>query len=446
MKRSIRFIALATVAISCLLQPYASHAQIVQGITLEKLGLLSSPGSGARPYAMGGAYGAVSDDAFGLLYNPAGLANVMRKEISVGLNMRFDEITNTYLSMSSTQSSSNTSFGHLAAVYPYPTHRGSLVFAFGVFQTGSSHLESVKNAYLEDISAAVENGFIQSGTIYQYHVGVGFDLSPRAAVGASFVLWDESVDFNEGINQSGTDSSVFFSDNVSMDLDGVSFNFGLLLRASDHLRAGFSVTTPAWLEYDGDGVTTAEYTYADDPGVRWVTDPEVGFIHEEYTLPMKFSGGLALQFPAVLLAADVSYIDHSQTKYNGISITSELDPGKEHVLNETWNFHVGAEVTLPQAPIRFRGGFSYVPLELSTVEEIAYIDNGVVSVVADFEAERERKFFTFGIGGLIDRVLMLDLGVAIGGYEKVTSDAGHSTVFTEERSITEVIASAAYRF
>ena len=446
MKPFARFIVLAASVLSCLALPCASGAQIIQGITLEKLGLLYSPGTGARPIAMGGAYTAVSDDAFALLYNPAGLADIRRKEISIGIHQQHDEITNTYLSLSSTQSSSHTSLGHLAAVYPYPTYRGSLVFAFGVFQAGSSNLESIKNAYLADIPATVENNFIQSGTIYQYHVGFGFDLSPRAAVGASFVLWDESVNFNEEINTAGTDSSVFFKDDVSMDLDGVSFNVGLLLRASDNIRAGLSITSPAWLSFEGDGTTISEYEYANDPGVRWTTDPEVSLIEEDYTLPMKFSGGVALRLSAVTLAADVAYIDYSQTEYNGIAITSEVDPGKKHVLKENWNFHAGAEVTLPQAPIRFRGGFSYVPFELSTVEEIAYIDNGVISVVADFEAEREREFFTFGVGGLINRVLTLDLAVAIGGYEKVTSDTQHATVLTEKRSITEVIVSGAYRF
>jgi hypothetical protein len=118
-----------------------------------------------------------------------------------------------------------------------------------------------------------------------------------------------------------------------------------------------------------------------------------------------------------------------------------------HVLKQTWDFRLGAEATLPQAPISFRGGFAYVPLELSTVEEIAYIARGdsVKSVDVDFEAHRQRMFFTFGVGGVIDRVLALDLGVAIGGYEKMTSDRGQ-TVLSEKRSITEVVVSGTYRF
>jgi len=244
------------------------------------------------------------------------------------------------------------------------------------------------------------------------------------------VIWDESIESTEWI-ASGVDS---WQDDVSMDLDGVSFSAGLLLRVTENLHAGLAFTSPAWLSLNGSGITSEA-----------AGDIE-GFIEDDYTLPMKFSGGLALLLPSLTLAADLSYADYSQTKLNGLSITSELDPGREHVLEQTLSFRVGAEVSLPTIPIHLRGGYCYAPLALSTIEEIAYLDAGSpTSIIADFEAERDRSFFTFGAGALIDRVLALDVAVAIGGYEKVTTD-NHTDVLTEERSITEVIVSCAYRF
>jgi len=444
MKRFARLALFAAIAVLTIGIPHGSHSQVLSGLALEKLGVLFTPGTGARPFAMGGAYTALSDDGFALIYNPAGLTGIHRKEISFGLHERSDEITNTYQGLRSSQSTSYTSLGHLTAVYPYPTYRGSLVFAVGVFQAGTSNLESVKNAYLSGINAAVENGYDQSGTIYQYDFGLGVDLSPRVALGASLVLWDESVDFTDRIDYADADSSARWRDNVELNLDGVSFNVGLLLRLNENLRAGFSFTSPAWLTYRGSGTTTYDGTYA--AGGGWTTDPQLGRIEDDYTLPMRFSGGLALKTGALTVDADLSYCDYSQTKYNGRVITNELETGLTHVLKQTWDFRLGAEATLPQAPISFRAGFAYVPLELSTVEEIAYIANDApTSIVADFETVHERKFFTFGVGGVVDRVLVLDLGVAIGGYEKVTSD-GAQTVLSEKRSITEVVLSGTYRF
>lgn len=444
MKHYSRLAAAAAIVVLIIGIPCMSHSQILAGLALEKLGVLGNQGTGARPFAMGGAYTAVSDDAFALIYNPAGLAEMPRKEISIGLHQRSDEITNTYRGLSAAQSGSHTSLGHLTAVYPYPTYRGSLVLGFGVFQVGTSNLESVKSAYLEDIAASVENRYLQSGTIYQYHFGLGFDLSPRVALGASLVLWNESVDFTDRIDYADADSTALWNDDVEMDLDGVSFNMGLLVRLSENLRAGFSFSSPAWLTYRGNGVTTYDGTYA--AGGGWTSDPQYAVIEEDYTLPMKFNGGLALRLPLLTLAADLSYTDYAQTENNGLAITSELESGVEHVLKAAWSWRFGAEATLPQAPVRFRAGFAYVPLELSTLEEVAYIvEDSPQSIIADFEARRQRRFVTFGVGGLIDRVLTLDLGVAIGSYERVTED-GARTMLTEERSTTEVVLSGAYRF
>ena len=92
---------------------------------------------------MGGAYTAVSDDGFALIYNPAGLAEIRRREISFGLHERTDEIKNTFGSLASTQSTSYTSFGHFTAVYPYPTYRGSLVFAVGYEKVTEDRAQTV---------------------------------------------------------------------------------------------------------------------------------------------------------------------------------------------------------------------------------------------------------------------------------------------------------------
>jgi long-subunit fatty acid transport protein len=433
------------VGLVVLMLPCLVHAQIIAGLTLEKLGILSTPGTGARPYAMGGAYTAVSDDAFGLLYNPAGLAEIRRREITIGLHARTDDITNTYGGLHAEKSSSNTSLGHAAVVYPYPTFRGSLVLAFGVFRVGSSDMQSLKNASLADIPATVENMYTQSGNIYQYHLGLGVDISPQIAAGVSLVLWDEGIEFTDEINYADADSQAFWRDDVSMNLDGYSFNMGLLFRPTDATRIGLSFTSPAWLSYNGDGVTTYDGTYTSGGG--WTTEPDHGIISEDYTLPMRFTGGGSARFAHLLLAADLSYCDYSQTEYNGLVISDELDPARAHIFDATWSYHVGAELSLPQAPVCFRGGFSYVPLELSTVEEIAYISfDTPTSRVASFDMNKERRFFTFGVGGLIDKVLQLDLGVSIGGYEKVTTSASGATVFSEKQDITEIVVSGTYRF
>ncbi|MCK4235791.1 MAG: hypothetical protein KAX38_01650, partial [Candidatus Krumholzibacteria bacterium] len=169
-----------------------------------------------------------------------------------------------------------------------------------------------------------------------------------------------------------------------------------------------------------------------------------GLIDEEYTLPMKFRGGISLNLASLLVSTDISYIDYSQTKWEGLTLIDQFDRAGGRVLKDVWNFHVGAEFSLPMYPVRIRGGYSYTPLVISVAEYITLLDRSYDDprdvYIWNFETARERQRFTFGIGALIDRVLTLDLAVAIGGFEK------DMDFFSEERNITEVVFSSAYRF
>ncbi len=425
-----------TALLGTLLVPSTSYSQIIQGITLERLGILSNRGTGARPFALGGAYTAVSDDAYALMFNPAGLAQIRRKEMSFGLHHTQSTISNEYSRVERQTGNSTTRLGHISAVYPIPTYRGSLVFAFGVFGVGSSDLEYARTGLNYTAMANMDNYFNQSGTTYKYLLGMGVDISPRLSVGANLAIWDQSIDFTEEIYQEYTpDNWALYQDNVSTDLDGISFDLGLLMRFNQYLRAGFSFTSPVWLDISGTGTDVYE---ADD----WITDPLTANIEEQYTLPMRFTGGISANLPYTLISADVSYTDYSQTKYDGLELINPDDITRD-VLEETWDLHLGAEFTIPVYPVKLRAGYSYTPLATTPLEEITYIDEEELQLITEwdyYETVKERQYFTFGVGGLIDRVLKLDLAVAIGEFERETS------YLTEKREFTEVILSGAYRF
>ncbi|UCF06198.1 MAG: hypothetical protein JSV33_03995 [bacterium] len=432
--------------------PREANSQISTALALERLGMLTTTGTGARPFAMGGAFTAVSDDAFALLYNPAGLAQIRRKEVSIGLHHSNDDITNDLTGLAVEKSHTYTAFGHFSAVYPYPTYRGSLVVGFGIFRVGSSQLETMRGGVIEDpliVDGYAENLFLQSGNIYQYHLGVGLDISPRLALGAGLVIWDESTDFTEEIYYEDSDSVALYTDDVSQDLDGFSFNLGVLFRLHERVRAGFMLSSPTWISYNGEGFTT--YSSAYEAGGGWEPDSELGIIETEYTLPWRMRGGLSVNIASsLLIAADITYIDYSQTKWEGLSIIDENDIGGRKVLKSAWNFNVGAEFTLPMYPIRFRGGYSYSPLVLKTISEITYISGDIadyesiydlpLTLVADSDVTKNRQHFSFGVGALIDRVLTLDVAIAIGGFERTAGG------LTEDLSSIQVIASGGYRF
>lgn len=429
-------------AAALLLAAGSAVADIGAGITLERLGMLSINGSGARPFAMGNAYTSVSDDVYALLFNPAGLAQMKQNELSFGLNHARRETMNDYSGTRAEQTGSYTSLGHLALAYPYPTYHGGLVFGFGIFKVGSSDIESLRNGVLSELSATSQNLLTQSGNIYQYHFGIGVDVSPSISVGASLVLWDESIDFTEQITYEDPGSLAVYTDDVSLDMDGLSLNLGLMIELYEDIKIGLLFTSPTWISYYGEGVTNYEGTYyIVGPYSGWTSDPQYALIDEDYTLPMQLRGGISARIAYLLLSADAAYIDYSQTKKDGLRLTDDLTPGRPEVLDAAWNIHLGAELALPNVPLWIRGGYSYMPLSLNTIEEIAFIENdALVAYVGDAEIVRERHLFSLGAGILIDDVFMIDAAVAFGSFERDTE------FFVEERKNTEILLSGTYSF
>src|SRR3990170_2393337 len=85
-------------------------------------------GVGGRALAMGGAYYAISDDATAAYWNPAGLANLQRKELSTMQATLFAQTKLTYFS------------------YAHPLKGGS-TFALSMTQLASAGFEQVDVAF-----------------------------------------------------------------------------------------------------------------------------------------------------------------------------------------------------------------------------------------------------------------------------------------------------------
>ncbi|MBN1164287.1 MAG: hypothetical protein JXB45_06895 [Candidatus Krumholzibacteriota bacterium] len=422
----------------------AANAQLLGILTLQRLSTLDRLGTGARTMGLGFAFTAVSDDAFALLYNPAGLSQIGKKELTFGIHHSQLDRSDSYRGNLAETSDSHTSLGHIALIYPYPTYRGSLVLGGGVFRVGNSDVEYIRSAYRSDLDGTVTNMFVQAGSIFQYRFGFGMDLSPRLSVGANCVIWNENIEYTEDLSYRGIqDSSYVFTDNVSADLDGISLEFGLLMKFTENLKAGLMFSTPTWLSFSGEAIE--DYAWTERNGTAWtLDDPWLYTVDDEYTLPMSFRGGLAFQLENLLLAADASYTDYSQTKYNGIKLYNEYNRGAE-VLEPTWNFHLGSEISFPWYPIRVRGGYSYMPIQFVGTEELAYVWEEDPELILngdweDYSVRDKRQYYNVGFGCLIDRVLTLDFGLAYGKFERRTLH------LSEKFKVTEVTVSGSYRF
>ena len=88
-------------------------------------------GYGARALGLGTAFTGVANDYSAVYWNPAGLGQIGRNEVSLGLS--HNSFGNDATAFGSTESftNSSTNLNALGLVYPFPVRKGSMVFALG---------------------------------------------------------------------------------------------------------------------------------------------------------------------------------------------------------------------------------------------------------------------------------------------------------------------------
>ena len=154
-------------------------------------------GVGVRAMGMGGAFVGVADDYTATYWNPAGLAQIDRREVHVGLLRNSRENTSTFNGTSAGSELSNTRFGSLGFVYPYPVYRGSLVFSVG-FKRIKDFDWSLRQTGLDAVdSLYVDHRFQHEGELSLSSVAVAVDVSrppPPSAVRGPFGLGCRGAD------------------------------------------------------------------------------------------------------------------------------------------------------------------------------------------------------------------------------------------------------------
>jgi len=359
------------------------------------------------------------------------------------MHQLWQDIDENYDGTVTSTEGSYTAFGHIAALIPYESYTANVMFGFGVFRVGSSNFEYIKEGDRPDLGGTVKDVFLQTGNIYQYKFAVAGKLTRNIAVGGTFVIWDESPSSTEEISFSGPgDSSYVLTDKVTADLDGVSFEFGIIARLSTFLHAGVVFTTPAWLTYQGSGTEYYEGTYRD--GDSWTTDPYPYYGEDKYTLPMNFRFGTSLQAQNMVISFDCSYSDYRQTEYNGQKMYYENDPTID-ILNQVWSYNLGAEITIPWTALSIRAGYMYLPMPLKGMDEMTYVveerDQMWLNTDWDYATTSQvRHFYTAGLGYVFDNALAFDFALSVGKTVRST------TWLTETKQTAEFLASAAYRF
>ncbi len=411
---------------------------INEAVTIEDFGFTQRLIVGSRAAGMSGAYVASGDDVYALIYNPAGLAGVRRIDISLGFQYGSSEIKSTFYGSPGNTDFSATTLDAVAAAYPVPAYRGSLVVAGGVFRTLSSDFDILNRGFNEGSVTFDDYRLQQSGNAYSYVLGFGLDLSPTVSVGMNGFIMDGTIDAvtqfqwgPPGPLQDGKFESETLFDDATADLDGYGLTIGLMYHPHRLAHIGLAITTPIAIDLDGSGVTEVVDYYFNAPDSFLVEQLPIKM---EYTLPFRVDAGLDLTLGHLILNFDASYSDWKQAEVNGSRLKDE---NLQSIFREVLDLRLGGELLVPGTPLRLRAGYARTPYALE------YLDSDRIDPqepLQKAQIDTERQSLSAGAGILLGSVLTLDASYEYGmGKRSIPT-------LVDERTTQRVVLTGSYRF
>ena len=305
-------------------------------------------GAGARAEGFGGAFIGIADDATAIVWNPAGLGQLERAEVSaVG---RYIVETSEFKSMlpsdsyteSNEQSHFNFNFASLAV--PFSAGRNNIVLAVAY----QSQLDFYTK--MTDIDKTQMEGTGAASTVTP---GIAMRFGSIFSVGAAANIWMGSFDYSEKYTSGETWES-------KPEFSGLNFGVGALLDFGGlatpvPLKLGVAVKTPFTLEAD----------------VDYKSNGNSGNYTAEVEMPLMLGFGASYQIGQVFtLAADYEmrqYEDKELTRTeSGSSSSGPLSDSNENLDQ----FRVGAEylIVMKGGVIPIRAGFRTVPTVLANYQ------------------------------------------------------------------------------
>lgn len=407
-------------------------------------------GLGARAAGLGGAYLAVAEDFTALYYNPAGLAQIRRVELYGDLSRSKMENETRFYKTTETDALSSTRLSSAGVVVPYPTYRGSLVFAAGLVRPSSLDFAMGVRGYDPEERFDKRGAVLERGWLGAYSFGFAVDVAPAVSLGAAANLhrgldtYEESSTFFDRPSDAHADTVSLFAKRRFRDsYRGLGLTLGSLVKAGSAVRIGATIESPVTL--------TVQSTYEDE-----FRDEYTG--HVDTFAPSGFSYSYKLRHPFVL-GLGVSVRPHnrllvsgavrtaawSQTEYVEQSPPAGGDVSDIPIRVEDFrrqyrdeiSYQAGAEFLVPVVDLLLRAGFFTTPALFTGprhLPEDESMPNPGITVL------HRGHSVTVGAGLLVGQVLDVNLALSA-GREEIREGSR-----VEARRTTRVLWSSAYRF
>lgn len=466
------------VAISTFFSSTATSQSSEDALRFSSAGL----GVGSRAIGMGGAYIGVADDYSAVYWNPAGLAQMRRLEFTGGIaNSNYSNSAN-FLSTNTHAKNSGTAVDDLGFVFPFPTVRGSLVFALGYnrvndFTTAlsfnglnprSSIIQSFdttydrfdlpfqtylrnSNGYTPITGNVNQQGDVrEDGGVGDWAFSGAIDVEQNLSFGLTINVLSGTYNYvrnyvevdSRGLYQNvqsnlPSDSlylrfNKFYLDNtITSQLSGVNAMFGVMYRNEDIWRVGFTIKTPSSITIHETYTDKGQSVFDDGSGVKASDDA-----YNDYgvTTPWVFGfGGSYSPFQGLLLAASGDYTDWTETQWSENADLQQDNIAMKKLFRAVLNYSVGGEFQIPKTDLRLRAGYAVKP-----------------SPYMGDPSSFDQKIVTAGAGVLLQDNIMFDVAAAFGSAKTFHNNYGSASEnlsrTDESISTTHVDFTVSYRF
>jgi hypothetical protein len=326
----------------------------------------------ARYRAMSGAFGALGGDLSSMEINPAGAAVFLKSEFSFSLNFRNQNIISDYYNTKTIVEDDYTNLSQAGAVFVFKNLNSrwsntAISFNYSISRdfdnkwvaNGNSNFptfiyddnftddgdDTNDILYLNSDGQSFQNFTNGKNDKFTFSVASLYDenLYIGAAVTFQDMSFYQAVSLEEN-NNDGNGNSI--QGNLFEELftvgNGISFNLGVISKASDNLRLGLSYKSPTWYDmveefHDENGINVLNYSL---------------------NSPSKLTGSVAYIFNKNGLIS----LDYSTRNYSNINISSNVDfsdvnQGFRADMKNASELKLGAEMRSKE--FSFRGGYHY---------------------------------------------------------------------------------------
>jgi len=346
---------------------------------VETVEIASSPnpvGSGARALGMG-AFIAVADDATAASWNPGGLIQLERPELSIVgafFYRREDNHFGDHPEASGIQKISKTHLNYLSATYPFVLFNRNMIVSLNY----QNLYDFNRKWNFPLFSNSWHVDYKQSGSLSAIGLAYAIQITPHLSFGVTVNRWDDDISSNEWeqkniIKGSDTDAGgdkFFFKSFIYERYSikgGTNFNLGFLWNITDKITLGGVYKTPlkADLKHWHRAGYSLSFPSAPEMNTKNMTSSETD---ETLYLPMSYGLGLAYRFSDKLtVAADLYRTEWGDFKIKTADgkkicpITGK--PVQESSVKPTHQVRLGAEYLFIKNNfiIPVRGGIFYDP-------------------------------------------------------------------------------------